>query len=146
MAHLKRGLEAEKVECSKLCYYHFAELLRVTDKKQLRKLVAKANSGALSVRQLNEEINDKRKGNGTGKAKLLVKKMEAQLAALEDKEIWALLEDPAEIERRFGSEDRTRIAETIDQMIAKMTTSTTILKRAKKSITKLGLTNVKAAA
>jgi len=146
VAHLKRSLEAEKVECPKLCYSHFVVLLRVTDKKKLRKLVAKANSGKLSVRQLEKEITAKREAKATGKAKSLVRRMEAQLAVLEDQKLWALLEDPAAIEQKYDSEDRERIAHAIEEMIAKMTTSTKILKQAKKSIAKLGLTNVKAAA
>jgi len=146
-AHLKRTFMAESVDCSNLRYSHFAALLGVTEPARCRELAVEANSGPMSVRELTDKVKaEKRSGKDFGKAKALVKKMEAHSAFLETGDIRKLLEDPDEMERAFDSADRLLIAKAIEHVIPKLEASADILKRAKKMIATIELGGMKSAA
>jgi hypothetical protein len=146
-AFLRRTLLAVKVDCSKLRYSHFVALLKVTDEKKRRDLAVKANRGSWSVRQLIEKIDAaKQSANTVGKAKRLVKKVEDPLALLKDEETKKLFQNPEELRRQLNTADRLLIANAIDAIVAKLATSTDILKRARKNIAQIELGDMDAAA
>jgi len=145
-AYLRRYLIAAEVDCSKLSYSHFVALLRAPDETKRRELAGEANSLAWSVRRLTEEVNAmKQSGNGVGRVKDLVKKMEAPWLFLEDEGIKKLLQDPNEM-KQLESLDRLLIARSIDKILAKMASSTDILKRAKRNIALFELGDIESAA
>jgi len=146
-AFLRRNLIAAKVDCSKLRYSHFVELLKVTDEKKRRKLAADANRQKWSVRQLAEKAKaTKQTGKNVERVEALVKKVEHPLALLQDKKTIKLLENPEELKQQLDSEGLERILQAIDDVVAKMASSTDFLKRAKKQIARTVKSHLKSAA
>jgi len=134
-AHLRRVLTANQVPCSSLGYSHFAALLRVTDEEKRQELAKEANEKQWSARKLIDEIDgDKPDKASNGKAKELMRKVENPLALLDDAETLRLLDDPEELAHQLESADRLQIAKIIDKIVAKMSTCTDHLKRARKNI------------
>jgi hypothetical protein len=146
-AFLRRSLMAAKVDCQKLRYSHFVALLKVTDEKKRRDLAAKANRGDWSVRQLIEKINAKKQtGKNVERVMVLVKKVENPLALLKDEKTRKLLENPEELKQQLDSEALERIVKAIDDVVAKMVSSTDFLKRAKTQIARAVKGRMKSAA
>jgi len=146
-AFLRRNLIAAKVDCLKLRYSHFVALLKVTGEKKRRDLAAKANRGSWSVRNLADKINaTKQTGKNVERVEALVKKVEHPLALLQDKKTIKLLENPEELKQQLDSEGLERILQAIDDVVAKMASSTSFLKRAKTQIARTVKGHLKSAA
>ena len=146
-AFLRRSLMAAKVDCPKLRYSHFVVLLKVTDEKKRRKLAADANRGSWSVRDLAEKAKaTKQTGKNVERVMVLVKKVEHPLALLNDKKTIKLLENPEELKQQLDSEGLELILQAIDDVVAKMASSTDFLKRAKKQIARTVKGHMKSAA
>jgi hypothetical protein len=146
-AFLKRSLIAAKVDCPKLRYSHFVELLKVTDERKRRKLAADANRQEWSVRQLAEKAKaTKQTGKNVERVEVLVNKVEHPLALLNDEKTKKLLENPEELKQQLDSEGLERILQAIDDVVAKMASSTDFLKRAKKQIARTVKSHLKSAA
>ncbi len=143
-AHLRRVLTADQVPCSTLTYSHFAALLRVTDEERRRELAREANENRWSVRTLNDKIDEgKPVSDSTGKARELMRAVGHPLALLEDSEMLGLLEDREALEQQLGSSDRLHIAKIIDDAVAKMSSSTDLLRRARRNIAIIELSDVR---
>lgn len=139
-AHLRKVLKANQVPCSSLSYSHFAALLRVTDEKKRQELAKQANTKHWSARKLIDEIGGDKQGKvANGKAKELMKKVEHPLELLDDAETLRFLDSPEELAQQLESTDRLQIAKIIDKVVAKLSTSTDHLKRAKKNIVTIEL-------
>jgi predicted DNA-binding protein YlxM (UPF0122 family) len=146
-AFLRRNLIAAKVDCQKLRYSHFVVLLKVTGDKKRRDLAAKANRGSWSVRDLADKIKATRQtGKNVERVMVLVKKVENPLALLKDEKTRKLLENPEELMQQLDSEDLDCIVKAIDDVVAKMASSTDFLKRAKKQIARTVKSHLKSAA
>ena len=142
-AHLRRVLTANQVPCSALNCSHFVALLRVTDEDTCRELAREANEKHWSVRNLNDKVDEGKPGNASnGKARELMRKVGHPLELLEDSETLRLLDDREALEQQLGSADRLHIAKTIDNICAKMSASTDLLKRARKNIAIIELGDV----
>ncbi len=142
-AHLRRVLTADQVPSSTLTYSHFAALLRVTDEDRRRELAREANEKHWSVRNLNDKVDEGKPGSvSNGKARELMRAVGHPLALLEDSEMLGLLEDREALEQQLRSADRLRVAQIIDDAVAKMSTSTDLLKRARKNIAIIELGDV----
>jgi len=133
-AALSKELIAKKVDCSNLCYSHFATLLQVEDEKERNKLAAKANKGQWSARKLAEEIGKMNPANvSDGKSKGLLKLLGNPEALMKDKEAQKILESPEDLEK-LSFDIRLHIAKRADEMVKWMVGSTNLLKLAKKNI------------
>jgi len=139
-AALRRELVADQVECTSLGYSQFAVLLGVADKDKQRELAIEASRDGLSVRQMMDRVKQLKQGKSTNEtAKALVKKMGDPLALLKDAETQRVLDDPKELKQQLQSADRLMMARIIDDMIAKMSSSTGLLERAKRNIVMIEL-------
>ena len=143
-ANLRRVLIADQVPCSTLTYSHFAALLRVTDEDRRRELAREANEKHWSVRNLNDKVDEGKPASASnGKARELMRKVGHPLELLEDSETLGLLEDREALEQQLKSADRLHIAKIIDDVVAKMSSSTDLLRRARRNIASIELGDVR---
>jgi hypothetical protein len=139
-AAFRRDLRGNQVECSSLTYSQWAALLKETDDKKRRDLAAEANRERWTVRQITERINATKQGqDSAGKTKDLLRKMEQPLALLKDQDALGLLSDPKKLEEQLKSADRLQMARVIDEVVEKLTQSSEILRKARKSIARIEL-------
>lgn len=148
-AHLKKvldaGKKADKVDCSKLRYSHYAALLKVTNDDKRRKLAKEAINGKWSARKLIDEIEgtkQKRVANGNGKkdnqgndgkSQELIRMVEnpLDLAAKEAAEKFAAsMKSLLQVE----SGNRWDILKVIDSVLDKIGKSTNFLNKLKHSL------------
>lgn len=142
-AAFRRDLLGNQVDCSCLTYSHWAALLKETDDEKRRDLAVEAIEQGWSVRQINERINTTKQEQDSGvKAKELMRKMERPLDLLKDQEAVKFLDDPEKLEGQLRSADRLLIAVTIDDIVKKMASTSQILQRARRNITRIELGSV----
>jgi len=142
-AAFRRDLIGDQVDCSCLTYSHWAVLLKETDDEKRRDLAVEAIRQGWSVREITERITATKQEQDPGvKAKELLKKMERPLDLLKDQEAVKFLDDPEKLEGQLKSADRLRIAVTIDDIVEKMASTSQILQRARKNITRIELGTV----
>lgn len=133
-AYLSKNLIARKVDCSNLCYSHFAALLQVEGEDTCDKLAAKANKGNWSARKLAEEIDKLNPATASEKkSKDLVKLLDNPQALMKDKDAQKILESPRDLEK-LPFDIRMHIAKRAEEDAKIVIEYINLLKLARKNI------------